>query len=171
MNFFKTICVLLIFAFFTNCENKEKTNSLKMNLDVVIKENDSIQIYYTKNTSIAFVEEQSFWKKVLGSKKNQTISVIFPDSILPKQIRIDFGRNIKQSEIILNEITFSYKEKSFSAKGEEIYHLFRIDESNTQIDKLIGSIKRKISTQSTGPSLYPKGNKLNNRLNRMYSAK
>ena len=72
MNFFKTACILLILTFFTNCENKEKTNSLKMNLDVVIRENDSIQIYYTKNTSINFVEEQSFWKKIAGSKKNQT---------------------------------------------------------------------------------------------------
>jgi hypothetical protein len=171
MNFFKTACILLILTFFTNCENKEKTNSLKMNLDVVIRENDSIQIYYTKNTSINFVEEQSFWKKIAGSKKNQTISLDFPDSIQPKQIRIDFGRNIKQPEIILNEITFAYKGKSFSAKGEEIYHLFRIDESNTEIDKLIGSLKRKTPTQSTGPSLYPKGNKLNNKLNQMYSAK
>ncbi len=171
MNFFKTACILLILTFFTNCENKEKTNSLKMNLDVVIRENDSIQIYYTKNTSIDFVEEQSFWKKISGSKKNQTISVDFPDSIQPKQIRIDFGRNIKQPEIILNEITFTYKEKSFSVKGEEIYFLFRVDESNTVIDKLVGSLKRKEPNQATGPSLYPKGDKLYNKLSQLYTEK
>ena len=142
-----------------------------MNLDVVLRENDSIHIYYTKNASVTFIEKQSFWKKVAGSKKNQTVSVIFPDSIIPKQIRIDFGRNIKQPEIILNEITFAYREKKFSAKGEEIYNLFRVDESNTEIDKLTGSLKRKIPTQNSGPSLYPKGNKLNNRLIQLYSEK
>ena len=110
-------------------------------------------------------------EKNSGKQKNQTISVDFPDSIQPKQNKIDNRRNIKQPKNIINKITFAYKGKSFSAKGEEIYHLFRIDESNTEIDKLIGSLKRKTPTQSTGPSLYPKGNKLNNRLNQLYSAK
>jgi hypothetical protein len=172
MNFFKTFSALvLITCFFTSCEKNEKTNSLKIDLDVVIKNNDSIQIYYTQNTSISFIEEQSFWKKVSGNKKNQTVSIVFPDSILPKQIRMDFGRNMKQDEIILNEITFSYKKNRFSAKGEDIYHLFRVDESNTKIDKLIGSLKRKTPNQKTGPSLYPKGNKLNKKLNQLYSSK
>lgn len=171
MNFFKTFCALFLIGFFTSCEKNEKTNSLQVDLDVVINVNDSIQIYYTQNTSVAFVEEQSFWKKVSGSKKNQTISIVFPDSIRPKQIRLDFGRNMKQPEIILNEITFSYKKKNFSAKGEDIYHIFRVDESNTDIDKLIGSLRRKDPTQKTGPSLYPIGDKLNIRLNKLYAEK
>ncbi|EAZ96832.1 hypothetical protein FBBAL38_05395 [Flavobacteria bacterium BAL38] len=171
MMLFKMFITLFSLVVLLSCEKNENTNSLKMDLDVVIRETDSIQIYYTQNTSVQFKEKQSFWKKVSGSKKNQTISIVFPDSIHPKQLRIDFGRNIKQSEIILNEIIFSYKKKSFSAKGEEIYHLFRVDESNTLIDKLIGSLKRKDENQLVGPSLYPKGDKLNKQLNQLYSEK
>ncbi len=171
MNIYKIIGVLVFIAFFASCEENEKTDSLKMELDLVMKANDSIHIFYTQNASVEFDEKQSFWKKVNGSKKNQRLSISFPDSIQPKQIRIDFGRNIQQPEIILNEITFSFKEKHFSAKGEEVYHLFRVDESNTIIDKLIGSLKRKEPNQATGPSLYPKGDKLYNKLSRLYTEK
>lgn len=171
MNIYKIIGVLAFTAFFASCEKNEKTDSLKMDLDLVMKANDSIHIFYTQNASVEFDEKQSFWQKVYGSKKNQRLSIIFPDSVLPKQIRIDFGRNIKQPEIILNEITFSFKEKHFSAKGEEVYHLFRVDKSNTLLDKLIGSLNRKSPHQIAGPSLYPKGEKLNEQLNQLYSEK
>lgn len=171
MNIYKVIGVLIITLFFIGCEENKKTNSLKMDLDLVMEESDSIHIYFTQNASVDFKEEHSFWKKVIGTKKNQTISINFPDTIQPKQIRMDFGRNLKQPEIILNEITFSFKEKSFSAKGEEIYHLFRADESNTILNKLIGSLNRKEFNQATGPSLYPKGDKLYNKLSQLYTEK
>ena len=171
MNIYKIIGVLVFTAFFASCEKNEKTDSLKMDLDLVMKANDSIHIFYTQNASVEFDEKQSFWTKVKGNKKNQKVEIVFHDSIQPKQIRIDFGRNIKQPEIILNEITFTYKEKSFSVKGEEIYFLFRVDESNTVIDKLVGSLKRKEPNQATGPSLYPKGDKLYNKLSQLYTEK
>lgn len=162
---------MIITLIFISCDENKKTNSLKMDLDLVMKEDDSVHVYFTQSTSVDFNENQSFWKQVIGTKKNQTVSINFPDTIQPKQIRIDFGRNKKQPEIILNEITFTYKEKSFSAKGEDVYFLFRIDESNTKIDKLLGSLKRKEPNQATGPSLYPKGDKLYNKLSQLYTEK
>ena len=171
MKYIKLLIILVITLIFFNCENTGYTNQLVLNIDAVIKETDSINVYYSNNRSIEFDEKQSFWTKVKGNKKNQKVEIVFPDSIQPKQIRIDFGRNKKQPEIILNEITFTYKEKSFSAKGEEVYFLFRVDESNTQIDKLIGSLKRKEPNQATGPSLYPKGDKLYNKLCQLYNEK
>lgn len=167
----KNIILACITIFIVGCKNDLPSNSLKLTLDVVIQKSDSIAIYYTTNNSVAFHKDASYWIHVKGNKKNQTIRFTFPDSINPKQIRIDFGRNNKQPEIILNEIAFYYKKERFVAKGEEIYFLFRVDESNTVIDKLVGSLKRKEPNQATGPSLYPKGNKLNIRLNQLYSAK
>lgn len=109
--------------------------------------------------------------KSCGKQKNQNIQIIFPDSILPKQIRLDFGKNIDQKDIVLNKISFTYKNKNFSVKGKEIFYIFRVDENNTSVDKLYGSIKRKNPKQENGPSLYPKGDKLFNRLNQLYSDK
>jgi hypothetical protein len=160
-----------LFWFVFGCSKPVEHHSLELEMDVVIQKTDSINIYYSNSNSIDFNDVQSYWLPIKGSKKNQKIRFVFPDSIQPKQIRIDFGRNKKQPEIILNKITFSYKEKNFSVKGEEIYHLFRVDESNTTIDKLFGSLKRKQPNQKVGPSLYPKGEKLFERLNQLYSVK
>ena len=156
---------------FFNCENNNNTNQLVVNIDAVIQQPDSINVYYTKSKDINFTDEQSFWTKVTGNKKNQNIQIVFPDSILPKQIRLDFGKNIAQKDIVLNKISFSYKNKNFSAKGKEIFYIFREDQNNTIVDKSIGSIKRKNPKQENGPSLYPKGDKLFNRLNQLYSGK
>jgi hypothetical protein len=151
------------------CNESQPTHSLKIGIDAVIQESDSINVYYTKNKDINFTDKQSFWTKVTGNKKNQNIQIVFPDSILPKQIRLDFGKNIAQKDIVLNKISFSYKNKNFSAKGKEIFYIFREDQNNTIVDKLNGSINRKNPKQINGPSLYPKGDKLFNRLNQLYS--
>jgi len=171
MKIIKLLSVLIISLLFSNCEKNSNTNQLVLNIDAVVQETDSINVYYTKNKGIEFTDKQSFWTKVTGSKKNQDIKIVFPDSVQPKQIRLDFGRNIAQKDIVLNKIDFAYKNKNFSVKGKEIFYVFRIDENNSVLDKLNGSIRRKNPKQINGPSLYPKGDKLFNRLNQLYSSK
>lgn len=167
----KAISFIVMFLLFFNCDNNNNTNQLVLNIDAVIQKTDSINVYYTKNKDINFTDKQSFWTKVTGNKKNQNIQIVFPDSVLPKQIRLDFGKNIAQKDIVLNKISFAYKNKNFSAKGKEIFYIFREDQNNTIVDKLNGSINRKNPKQINGPSLYPKGDKLFNRLNQLYSEK
>lgn len=167
----KNIFFFSIFWFVFGCSKPVEHHSLELDMDVVIQKSDSINIYYSNSKSIDFNDVQSYWIPIKGSKKNQKIRFVFPDSIQPKQLRIDFGRNRKQPEIIINEICLSYHKKSFCAKGEEVYYLFRIDDSNTTIDKLFGSLKRKQPNQIVGPSIYPKGDKLFKRLNQLYSEK
>jgi len=139
-----------------------------MDIDLLVRKNDSIQVFYTTDHTIKFTEKQSFWTKVEGNNKNQTIQFVFPITIQPKQIRIDLGRNTNNSEIVLNKISFSYFKANLEAKGEEIYWYFRPDENNTLLDKKSGILKRIDSTQINGPSLYPKGNKLKEQLNLLY---
>lgn len=166
----KVISSFVIFFFFLSCDNPKK-DDFSINIDLVIKQNDSIQLFYSDYKTLSFTEKKSFWTKVTGNKKNQTIKITFPDSVRPKQIRIDFGRNRLQPEIILNKIEFSFKENAAIYKGKEIFYIFREDQNNTVADKLNGSIKRKNANQINGPSLYPKGEKLYNRLNQLYSQK
>lgn len=171
MKAIKIISFITVLLLFFNCENNNKTNQLVIGIDAVIQKSDSINVYYTKNENINFTDRQSFWVKVTGNSKNQNIQIVFPDSILPKQIRLDFGRNISQNDVVLNKMDFAYKNNNFSLKGKEIFYVFRIDQSNTLIDELNGSIKRKKPKQVNGPSLYPNGDKLFNRLNQLYSGK
>ncbi len=171
MKTIKAISFIVVLLFFFNCENKYNTKQLVINIDAVIQETDSINVYYSESKSIGFTDAQSFWIKVIGNKKNQNIKIVFPDSILPKQIRLDFGRNTSQKDVVLNKMDFTFKNNDFSVKGKEVFYIFRADDNNTIVDKLNGSIKRKTIKQTNGPSLYPKGDKLFQRLNQLYSEK
>jgi hypothetical protein len=171
MRTIKIVSFIAVLLLFFNCKNNKNTNQLVLNIDAVIQKTDSINVYYTESKSINFTDSQSYWTKLTGNKKNQKIQIVFPDSILPKQIRLDFGRNLSQNDVVLNKMDFTYKNKSFSVKGKEIFYIFRVDENNSVVDKLNGSIKRKNPKQINGPSLYPKGDKLFNRLNQLYSEK
>lgn len=158
----------IILISFISCNNQNNTNSLVLNFEAVIQHSDSINTYYTTNNTIDFNDFQSFKTKIEGSSKNQKVKIVFPDSIKPNQIRLDFGKNTANQEIVLNKIELSYLESHFEAKGEEIYWYFRPDENNTLLDKKNGVLKRKSPTQLNGPSLYPKGDKLKKELDLLY---
>ena len=167
----KNFIIAFISAILIRCTNSSTSHSLEISVDAVVKKTDSIGVYFTKNKSVEFNSKSSFWIKVKGTNKNQIIKIVFPDTIKPKQIRLDFGRNLSQNDVVLNKIDFAYKNKNFSVKGKEIFYIFRADENNTIVDKFNGSIKRKNPKIVDGPSLYPKGDKLFQRLNQLYSKK
>jgi hypothetical protein len=146
------------------CKNPRKESDFNINMDLVIKKTDSIHTYYTTDGSIDFNEPQSFWTKVKGDTKNQKVNINFPDDIIPNQIRIDLGNNIQQEDIVLNKLDFIYKTQLFILKGKEIYRYLRVDESSTVLDKNLGLLQRIDKNQKAGPSLYPNGNYLREKL-------
>lgn len=167
-HFIKSILLVIILVLFTSCNKDKDYNNVNIKIETVIQENDSIRVFYTTDNSINFKEEQAVWKIIEGSIKNQEIVIEIPNNILPNQLRIDFGKNTANQEIVLNKICVSYLESTFEAKGEEIYWYFRPDENNTTLDKKNGVLKRKIPNQLNGPSIYPKGDKLKEQLNELY---
>lgn len=168
---FPVLFLVSSLLFFVSCEENAKSKVFSVAIDLVMKQNDSIQVFYTTTNLINFSENKAFWKKIKGKNKNQTINIDFPKGVLPKQLRFDLGRNDFQNDIIINKITLKYKSTSFALKGKEIFYIFRVDDNNTLVDKLTGTIKRKDPKQKIGPSLYPKGDKLFQRLNQLYSEK
>lgn len=156
----KQLIKILILCWFLclgySCTKKRESSAFSMVLDVVIKQNDSIHVFYTLDGTINF-SEKDFWKKVTGQKRNQKIELEFPKKVVPTQIRIDFSNNLKQEEIIFNKVEFNYKKNSFVAKGKEIYKYFRIDETNTILNPESGTLRRKDPLRKGAPSLYPNG--------------
>jgi hypothetical protein len=69
-----------------------------------------------------------------------------------------------QEVIVLNKMEFAYKSQSFTLKGKEIYRYLRVDESSTVLDKDLGLLQRKDKTMKAGPSLYPNGDYLREKL-------
>jgi len=167
-HFIKSVLVVISLTLFTSCKEDKDFNKVIIIIEAVLKENDSIRVFYTSDNTINFKEEQAVWRKITGSNKNQEISVEIPANGKPNQLRIDFGKNVKNQEIVLNKISVTYLKSIFEAKGEEIYWYFRPDENNTTLDKKNGVLKRKDPSQLNGPSIYPKGDKLNNELNLLY---
>ncbi len=157
--------LVILLLLFINCNNnKNKQQQLVVELDAVIKKTDSIHTFYKTDGTINFNEIESFWTKVKGNNKNQNIKIVFPKNVKPNQIRLDFGNNIKQEEIVLNKVVATYKSNKFILKGKEIYYYLRVDESNTFLDKNLGVLKRLNPKQKTGPSLYPNGEFLKKKL-------
>lgn len=155
---------LMLLGLLFSCNHKTNYSDFGIVIEAVVKENDSIHTYYTTNGSIDFNEKKSFWVPFQGDSKNQIIRINFPKDSIPNQLRFDFGRNKKLEEVILNKLTINYKSKQLILKGEEIYNLFRVDESNTILDDELGVLKRKDTSQINGPSLYPNGVILNQKL-------
>ncbi len=163
----KKLLLFIVLSVLFACGKKKNVNNFYVNLDVVIQESDSIRVFYKTDGKINFNEKDAFWTKVKGNKKNQVINIKFPKDILPNQLRIDFGNNPSQPEIIINKLECVYKTNSFALKGKEVYLLLRVDENNTILDKDLGLLKRKNLNQKNGPSLYPVGNKLKLRLEKL----
>jgi hypothetical protein len=167
----RIVFLVLFFFAINSCKQKSQTDKFIITIDAIIHKKDKIQLFYTTDSTIKFNESQTLFKQIIGSDKNQLIKIIFPDTIHPKQLRLDFGRSANPKEIVVNEINFAFKDKHHSAKGEEIYQLFRIDTSNTTLNKLSGGLKAKNSNQKNGPSLYPNGETLFLVLNELYLKK
>ena len=75
MKIIKILSLVTVLLLFLNCENNININQLVVDIDAVIQKTDSINVYYTKNKEVNFSDEQSFWIKVVGNKKNQNIQI------------------------------------------------------------------------------------------------
>jgi hypothetical protein len=157
---FKTLFFSIITLMLVSCSRSSQTENFNITLDLIIKKNDSIHTYYTTDGTINFNEEQSFWTQVKGSKKNQEITINFPENVLPNQFRLDMGNTLLQDDIVLNKVVLQYQAKKLVLKGNKIYEILRVDVNNTLLDKDIGLLIRKDKTNKNGPSLYPNGDYL-----------
>lgn len=172
VNDMKNYYWIILLLVLTGCiSNPEDNMGFKVKADVVMKKNDSIQVFYTTNGTIDFNEIQSFWVKVKGANKNQTVVLPMPKDTIPKQIRIDFGRNRAQDDIVLNKIELVYKDKEFEMKGNDIYNYFWLNDGYAVLDKKSGVLKRKVKGQLNGPVLYPNADNLKNKLHELTTGK
>lgn len=130
-------------------------NTFKVSLDLLLKKNDTIHLYYTEDGSINFNEENSVWLPVQGKDVSQHVTFILPKDVFPTEFRFDFGVNPKQDDVILNKVRFDFVDKSFEVKDSTIFNYFRIDENVTVMNSETKALRRKDSKQKNGPSLYP----------------
>ena len=164
----KTILILLTFFFILACKKEEKKNETEntkvevpeffsVELDVITQKEDNFAVYFTEDNTINFSGENALWSGVLAQETTQKVKVNFPEQVIPTNIRIDFGINKEQSDIVLEKFKLNYYGKSFEANGSEFLKYFIPNDSiKTEIDETKGTIKFLINSKSYNtPYYYP----------------
>ena len=163
--------LIVVSTFLIGCKNENKEvdpigvigeesldqNELlfKVSLNVIVKKDDSFQLYYIDQSNTNFEEENSVWVNVKGSESPQLVEFLLPKDYVPSLIRLDFGLANDQEDIILSTIEMEYLGKKFTSSGLNMANYFRPLES-TQIDFETGVIKTIIKDgKRVEPVLHP----------------
>lgn len=134
--------ILLFFvlsAMFVACKgdnNQEKEVKVKkpvfnIALDLLIKKDDSLQVFYCEDGDEEFHGAKTVWSSVKGNEDFQEILFSLPEDVLPTKLRIDVSNNKNQDPIEVKGITLKYIDKTFQAKDTMFFQYFI---PNDQID-------------------------------------
>jgi hypothetical protein len=134
----------------------EKNNLFKVILNVTVKKDDNLSLFYTTDGSTDFSKLPTIWKGVKGSDSPQKIEFELPEDVIPTQLRLDFGTNEKQEDIVLSNVIFSYFGKERNIGCPELVTFFRADDNKCTFDHVSGLIKAKtVDGKKQFSSLYP----------------
>ncbi len=136
----------------------EKPQTFDVTLNMVVKNDDNFQLYYTDESTLDFDDKKSFFVPVKGSENPQDIVFHFPEDVIPSNLRVDLGNNDKQAPMKFNSFKMSYYDKTFELKDSLVIVNFVIGDQ-LKYDKKTG-----ILTPNQGdakvydPLLYPQSN-------------
>lgn len=132
----------------SNNEDKKSPEELVPTYDIsftmVVPKDDVLQLFYTEDGSIVFGDDRSVRSIVKGSPNAQEVIFKLPENVLPTNIRLDFGDNPEQGNIVLNNMKFSYLKNSFAktfGPTEEITHYFYPQESQIKVNNAAMTIE------------------------------
>ena len=161
------VFIVLMSTIFIACKNEKSVDSLEVvtpevvnafivTLDVSIKKDDDLSLYYTTDGSIDFSKIPPIWLGVKGSNDFQKVVFTLPEGIKPTQLRLDFGMNKDQEDIILKSVKMEYIGKSRIIACPEFVTYFRADDNKCSFDPVTGVIKALVKDGVRQyPSLYP----------------
>jgi len=128
------------------------SNAFNVKLDVVIKQDAQILLFYTTDGGTDFSKITPLGYDLKGSPSPQQINFTLPEGVQPTEFRIDFGKNPKQEDIYFNKITFKYLGKERAIACPEMLDYFRADDNNCTFNTTTGLIQTK---EGKSPSVYP----------------
>ncbi|WP_162126808.1 hypothetical protein [Flavobacterium phycosphaerae] len=174
--------VILFSVLLTSCKDDKSANAtaqdpvkeqgFKVVVNATVKKDDSFSIFYTEDGTADFTKIQPIWVDVKGSNTPQDVVFNLPADVYPSQLRLDFGVNKTQEDIVFNSATFSYFDKSEKISGPDLGIFFRQDDSKCTYDYKTGVIKALVKDNvRTFPSLYPHEENMSNLLKRLSTSK
>ncbi|MFY7666217.1 hypothetical protein [Flavobacterium sp.] len=146
MNIKGLLTFLLISATLFSCKDdkksdaeqqKEEVPTYSIVLNATVKQNDNLQLFFKETTdeNTQFSEENSVRVDVVGSDQPQDIEFKLPVDAVANQLRLDFGMNKDQKDIVVNNFTMKFKEKSFTLSSADFFEYFIPDSTSVTVDK------------------------------------
>lgn len=130
----------LLTIFISSCKNEESKivndkettseitinpNTLKVELDIVIQNDDELILFW-KDASISYFDaENTIYYGVKGSDSSQKVVFEFDEGIVPNDIRIDVSSKKEQLPIKLNFIKISQQDRVFVVDKDNFLKYFK----------------------------------------------
>lgn len=104
-----------------------KVNTFDVTVDLVIKADDDLILYYKDGTNEWFVEDKAVWYGVKGKDDVQSVVFKLPEGVVPNDIRLDIGRNEYKNlkDIEIKKIAISYLQNKFEIQQDQIGNFFK----------------------------------------------
>ncbi|WP_313805903.1 hypothetical protein [Flavobacterium sp.] len=103
---------------------EQPKETFKVAFDLIIKKDDSLQLYFKDETMKDWVFDKCVTTVVKGSDNVQKVEFALPEDMMPTELRFDFGSNKEQEEIQIKNFKMQYFQKSFEAKDTLFYQYF-----------------------------------------------
>lgn len=123
------VASLLTLTLFLSCKDEKKEevkapvlNNIQISLDLIIKKDDSLQLFYKDEAIPAFNEENSIITPVKGSSERQEIIFNLPEEITPSELRFDIGNKEGQSPVVINNFKMQYKDVVYDSKDSTMLY-------------------------------------------------
>lgn len=158
MNIKGLLTFLLIGATLVSCKDdkkadaenqKEEAPTYSIILNATVKQNDNLQLFFKETTdeNTQFSEENSVRVDVIGSEQPQDIEFKLPVDAVANQLRLDFGMNKDQKDIVVNNFTMKFKDKSFTLSSADFFEYFIPDSTSVSIDKAAKKVMPKATKE------------------------
>jgi hypothetical protein len=149
-----SILIFLLLIVLSSCKNDAKKEEVKaiiekpaidkniftVTLTATVKKDDSFQLFFSYDDKTPFEDKKSQFIEFKGSETPQDIVFKLPENELPYFLRLDFGVNKEQSDILIDKFRIDYQGKSVEIKGSDFFTYFYGNELTSKIDTKIGKV-------------------------------
>lgn len=149
---------LVIAAFFsiavTSCKKETTETTEPAATEVIAKQNftveidaiapakDDFAVYFTEDGTNNFTGDKTAWRGIAGGSTSEKLIFDLPEQVTPTLIRLDFGMNKEQGDIIIENVKMDFGGNNFSFKGSDFFNYFiKTEEFVTEIDPAKGTLK------------------------------
>ena len=129
---------LLVTVTLFSCKNEEKKetdqvaiqtavldkNIFTVTLTAVVKKDDSFQLFFKNDDAAPFEDKKSLFVEFKGSEQPQDIVFRLPEDEIPNFLRLDFGVNKNQSEVVIKNFKIDYLDKKIEIAGKDFSAYF-----------------------------------------------